>query len=64
MEETTTEPCSSERVVGSWMEVAPRAVVSRQALVASSTQRAMARTPSPCFGDVAGDVGVGAEGGG
>jgi len=34
-------------VVGSWMLRAPRLVVSSQAWWASSTQRAIARTPSP-----------------
>ncbi len=57
-------PRWSEISVGSWMQRAPRPVVSAQAWWASSTQRAMARTPSPWLCDVAGDLGVGAEGGG
>ena len=64
MLEVVTRPSSSENSVGSWTLRAPRLVVSSQAWRASSTQRAMARTPSPCWCDVAGDVGVGAKRGG
>src|SRR5258708_27514717 len=47
MLEVVTVPWSSEKVAGSWMLRAPRLVVSIHAWRASSTHRAMARTPSP-----------------